>query len=246
MIAIIDYGVGNLFSLKSSLAAIGREAVVTGDRAVLRAASHVILPGVGAFGDAAARLRAVGMAEAVLEAAAAGKPVLGICLGMQMAVVEFARHVAGLADAHSSELAATAHPVIDLMPDQQGITDKGGTMRLGAYPCYITTHDTRAYQAYGAEDISERHRHRYEFNNDFRSLLTEKGLVLSGLSPDGKLVEMVELPDHPWFLAVQFHPEFKSRPNKAHPLSRDFVAAAKDYSGGGARKEMNSPNSAGG
>ena len=163
-----------------------------------------------------------------------------------MAVVEFARHVAGLADAHSSELAATAHPVIDLMPDQQGITDKGGTMRLGAYPCYITTHDTRAYQAYGAEDISERHRHRYEFNNDFRSLLTEKGLVLSGLSPDGKLVEMVELPDHPWFLAVQFHPEFKSRPNKAHPLFRDFVAAAKDYSGGGARKEMNSPNSAGG
>ena len=111
-------------------------------------------------------------------------PYLGICLGMQMAVVEFARHVAGLADAHSSELAATAHPVIDLMPDQQGITDKGGTMRLGAYPCYITTHDTRAYQAYGAEDISERHRHRYEFNNDFRSLLTEKGLVLSGLSPD--------------------------------------------------------------
>ena len=246
MIAIIDYGVGNLFSLKSSLAAIGREAVVTGDRAVLRAASHVILPGVGAFGDAAARLRAAGMAEAVLEAAAAGKPVLGICLGMQMAVVEFARHVAGLADAHSSELAATAHPVIDLMPDQQGITDKGGTMRLGAYPCYITTHDTRAYQAYCAEDISERHRHRYEFNNDFRSLLTEKGLVLSGLSPDGKLVEMVELPDHPWFLAVQFHPEFKSRPNRAHPLFRDFVAAAKDYSGGGARKEMNSPNSAGG
>ena len=246
MIAIIDYGVGNLFSLKSSLAAIGREAVVTGDRVVLRAASHVILPGVGAFGDAAARLRAVGMAEAVLEAAAAGKPVLGICLGMQMAVVEFARHVAGLTDAHSSELAATAHPVIDLMPDQQGITDKGGTMRLGAYPCYITTHDTRAYQAYGAEDISERHRHRYEFNNDFRSLLTEKGLVLSGLSPDGKLVEMVELPDHPWFLAVQFHPEFKSRPNRAHPLFRDFVAAAKDYSGGGARKEMNSSNSAGG
>ena len=163
-----------------------------------------------------------------------------------MAVVEFARHVAGLTDAHSSELAATAHPVIDLMPDQQGITDKGGTMRLGAYPCYITTHDTRAYQAYGAEDISERHRHRYEFNNDFRSLLTEKGLVLSGLSPDGKLVEMVELPDHPWFLAVQYHPEFKSRPNRAHPLFRDFVAAAKDYSGGGARKEMNSSNSAGG
>ena len=207
---------------------------------LLAGCAGIIVP--GGFGNRGIE----GMISAVCWARENQVPYLGICLGMQMAVVEFARHVAGLADAHSSELAATAHPVIDLMPDQQGITDKGGTMRLGAYPCYITTHDTRAYQAYGAEDISERHRHRYEFNNDFRSLLTEKGLVLSGLSPDGKLVEMVELPDHPWFLAVQFHPEFKSRPNKAHPLFRDFVAAAKDYSGGGARKEMNSPNSAGG
>ena len=207
---------------------------------LLAGCAGIIVP--GGFGNRGIE----GMISAVCWARENQVPYLGICLGMQMAVVEFARHVAGLADAHSSELAATAHPVIDLMPDQQGITDKGGTMRLGAYPCYITTHDTRAYQAYGAEDISERHRHRYEFNNDFRSLLTEKGLVLSGLSPDGKLVEMVELPDHPWFLAVQFHPEFKSRPNRAHPLFRDFVAAAKDYSGGGARKEMNSPNSAGG
>ena len=207
---------------------------------LLAGCAGIIVP--GGFGNRGIE----GMISAVCWARENQVPYLGICLGMQMAVVEFARHVAGLADAHSSELAATAHPVIDLMPDQQGITDKGGTMRLGAYPCYITTHDTRAYQAYGAEDISERHRHRYEFNNDFRSLLTEKGLVLSGLSPDGKLVEMVELPDHPWFLAVQFHPEFKSRPNKAHPLFRDFVAAAKDYSGGGARKEMNSSNSAGG
>ena len=231
MIAIIDYGVGNLFSLKSSLAAIGREAVVTGDRAVLRAASHVILPGGGAFGDAAARLRAAGMAEAVLEAAAAGKPGLGICLGMQMAVVEFARHVAGLADAHSSELAATAHPVIDLMPDQQGITDKGGTLRLGAYPGYITTHDTRAYQAYGAEDISERHRHRYEVNNDYREALEEHGMILSGLSPDGRIVEMLEIPDHPWFIATQAHPELKSRPNRPHPLCKGFVEAAHLRSG---------------
>ena len=207
---------------------------------LLAGCAGIIVP--GGFGNRGIE----GMISAVCWARENQVPYLGICLGMQMAVVEFARHVAGLADAHSSELAATAHPVIDLMPDQQGITDKGGTMRLGAYPCYITTHDTRAYQAYGAEDISERHRHRYEFNNDFRSLLTEKGLVLSGLSPDGKLVEMVELPDHPWFLAVQFHPEFESRPNRAHPLFRDFVAAAKDYSGGGARKEMNSPNSAGG
>ena len=207
---------------------------------LLAGCAGIIVP--GGFGNRGIE----GMISAVCWARENQVPYLGICLGMQMAVVEFARHVAGLADAHSSELAATAHPVIDLMPDQQGITDKGGTMRLGAYPCYITTHDTRAYQAYGAEDISERHRHRYEFNNDFRSLLAEKGLVLSGLSPDGKLVEMVELPDHPWFLAVQFHPEFKSRPNRAHPLFRDFVAAAKDYSGGGARKEMNSSNSAGG
>ena len=156
-------------------------------------------------------------------------PYFGICLGMQMAVVEFARHAAGLADAHSSELADTAHPVIDLMPEQRSVAGKGGTMRLGTYPCHITNRDTLAFRAYGAEDISERHRHRYEFNNDFRSLLTEKGLVLSGLSPDGTLVEMVELPDHPWFVGVQFHPEFKSRPNKAHPLFRAFVAAAKAY-----------------
>ena len=156
-------------------------------------------------------------------------PYFGICLGMQMAVVEFARHAAGLADAHSSELAATAHPVIDLMPGQRGVTGKGGTMRLGAYPCRITSRDTLAFRAYGAEEISERHRHRYEFNNDFRALLTEKGLVLSGLSPDGALVEMVELPGHPWFVGVQFHPEFRSRPNKAHPLFRAFVAAAKTY-----------------
>ena len=197
---------------------------------LLAGCAGIIVP--GGFGNRGIK----GMISAVCWARENQVPYLGICLGMQMAVVEFARHVAGLTDAHSSELAATAHPVIDLMPDQQGITDKGGTMRLGAYPCYITTHDTRAYQAYGAEDISERHRHRYEFNNDFRSLLTEKGLVLSGLSPDGKLVEMVELPDHPWFLAVQFHPEFKSRPNRAHPLFRDFVAAAKDYSGVGPEK----------
>ena len=168
-----------------------------------------------------------GMISAVRWAREQKIPYFGICLGMQMAVVEFARHAAGLADAHSSELAATPHPVIDLMPDQRGVTDKGGTMRLGACPCHIAARDTRAYQAYGMEDISERHRHRYEFNNDFRALLTEKGLVLSGLSPDGRLVEMVELPDHPWFVGVQFHPEFKSRPNRAHPLFRDFVAAAK-------------------
>ena len=192
---------------------------------VLAGCAGVIVP--GGFGD-----RGIdGMLCAIRWARENQVPYFGICLGMQMAVVEFARHVAGLADAHSSELAATAHPVIDLMPEQRDVTSKGGTMRLGAYPCRITGRDTRAFQAYGADEIRERHRHRYEFNNDFRTLLTGKGLRLSGLSPDDRLVEMVELPDHPWFVGVQFHPEFKSRPNKAHPLFRAFVAAAKAFAG---------------
>ncbi len=190
---------------------------------LLAGCAGVIVP--GGFGSRGIE----GMISAIRWARENRVPYFGICLGMQMAVVEFARHAAGLADAHSSELADTAHPVIDLMPEQRSVAGKGGTMRLGAYPCHITNRDTLAFRAYGAEDISERHRHRYEFNNDFRSLLTEKGLVLSGLSPDGTLVEMVELPDHPWFVGVQFHPEFKSRPNKAHPLFRAFVAAAKAY-----------------
>ena len=189
---------------------------------LLAGADGILVP--GGFGDRGIE----GKISAVRYAREQKVPFLGICLGMQMAVVEFARHVCGMADAHSSELSqTTAHPVIDLMPDQRGITDKGGTMRLGSYPCRITGHDTFAYQAYGTEEIAERHRHRYEFNNDFRQELTRAGLVLAGLSPDGRLVEIVELPDHPWFVGVQFHPELKSRPNKAHPLFRAFVAAAK-------------------
>ena len=134
-----------------------------------------------------------------------------------------------LADAHSSEFSpATLHPVINLMPDQRGVTEKGGTMRLGAYPCRLEE-GSLLRRAYGVEEISERHRHRYEFNNDFRQVLTAAGLVLSGLSPDGQLVEAVELPGHPWFVGVQFHPELKSRPNKAHPLFRDFVKAAVQH-----------------
>ncbi|MCI8303435.1 MAG: CTP synthase [Lawsonibacter sp.] len=168
-----------------------------------------------------------GKISAVQYAREQGVPFLGICLGMQMAVVEFARHVCGMEDAHSSEFSPiTAHPVINLMLSQRGITRKGGTMRLGAYPCRLTSRDSRAFAAYGTWEISERHRHRYEFNNDFREELTGAGLVLSGLSPDGQLVEMVELLSHPWFVGVQFHPELKSRPNRAHPLFRDFVAAA--------------------
>ena len=153
-------------------------------------------------------------------------PYLGICLGMQIAVIEFARHVAGWTDAHSAEFdSATAHPVIDLMPDQVGVTAKGGTMRLGKYPCLLTA-GTRAQAAYGQSEIWERHRHRYECSNVFRPALEEAGLRIAGTSPVGRLVEMVELPEHPWYVGCQFHPEFKSRPDRPHPLFRGFVTAA--------------------
>ena len=165
-------------------------------------------------------------------------PFFGICLGMQCAVIEFARHVAGLEDANSEEFDPLgAHKVIYLMTEwfdfrtknlekRDAGSDKGGTMRLGTYPCKILP-DTRAFEAYGKELVEERHRHRYEFNNAFKDLLAEKGMVFSGTAPDGSLMEIVELPDHPWFLGCQFHPEFKSRPMAAHPLFREFIKAAK-------------------
>ncbi len=155
-----------------------------------------------------------------------GKPFLGLCLGMQLAIVEYARNVVGYRDAHSIELDPnTTHPVIALMPDQNGVEDIGGTLRLGAYPCVLDK-NSRAYALYGEETIYERHRHRYEVNNDYRAVLTEKGLRLSGTSPDGRIVEMCELTEHPFYVATQGHPELKSRPNRPHPLFRGFVAAA--------------------
>ena len=160
-------------------------------------------------------------------------PFLGICLGLQAAVCEFARNVVGLEGANSSEFEEEIghefeFPVIDLMPDQEDIDTKGGTMRLGAYPCKVKE-GTKAYQAYGETIIYERHRHRYEVNNAFRERLTQAGLIISGMSPDSRLVEMVELEDHPWFVASQGHPEFKSRPTRCHPLFREFVRAAIEY-----------------
>ena len=153
-------------------------------------------------------------------------PYLGLCLGMQIAVIEFARDVCGLADAHSGEFDSnTPHKVIDFMPDQSEDIDKGGTMRLGAYPCKIQP-GTVLSRCYNADLISERHRHRYEFNNDYRELMIEKGLVIGGTSPDGRIVETVELPGNDFFVGVQYHPEFKSRPNRAHPLFLGFVKAA--------------------
>ena len=158
-------------------------------------------------------------------------PFFGICFGMQLAVIEYARHVAGLEGANSVEVDPdTPAPVIDLLPEQREITDKGATMRLGAYPCVLEP-GTRAAQAYGVREVSERHRHRYEFNPALRDPLAAAGLVLSGLSPDGRLVEVVELADHPWFVGCQFHPEFKSSPFAPHPLFRAFVAAALEASG---------------
>ena len=179
----------------------------------------------GGFGDRGIE----GKISAIRYARENNVPFLGLCLGMQMAIVEFARHVIGYDDAHSVELDPnTTHPMIHLMPDQDGIEDIGGTLRLGSYPC-ILDKDTKAYELYGDETIHERHRHRYEVNNDYREVLRQAGMTLSGISPDGRIVEMIELKEHPFFLATQAHPELKSRPNRPHPLFRGFVAAALEY-----------------
>lgn len=156
-------------------------------------------------------------------------PFLGLCLGMQLAIVEFARDVLGFADAHSAELdSSTTHPMIHLLPGQDDIEDLGGTLRLGSYPCKLNP-ASKAYKLYGSEEIHERHRHRYEVNNYYRDDLTKAGMLLSGLSPDGRIVEMIELTNHPWFIATQAHPEFKSRPNRPHPLFKGFISAACKY-----------------
>ena len=188
----------------------------------LKGVDAVLVP--GGFGKRGTE----GMIKAIEYARVNKIPFLGICLGMQTAVIEFARHVCGMADANSSEFNPnSAHPVIDLMPEQIDVEDLGGTMRLGLYPCKVYP-DTLTSKAYNAELIYERHRHRYEFNNAFREEIVGKGLVLGGTLPNGRLVEIVELPEseHPWFLGAQFHPEFKSRPTNPHPLFRDFVGAA--------------------
>lgn len=176
----------------------------------------------GGFGD-----RGIdGKIQAISYARTHNIPYLGLCLGMQLAIVEYARNVLGYSDAHSVELdPSTTHPVIALMPDQNGVEDIGGTLRLGSYPCVLDK-SSKAFALYGDETIYERHRHRYEVNNDYRGLLASHGMKLSGLSPDGRIVEMCELPDHPFFVATQAHPELKSRPNRPHPLFRGFIAAA--------------------
>ena len=186
----------------------------------LKDADGILVP--GGFGDRGVE----GKITAIKYARENKVPFFGICLGMQLAAVEFARNVCGLTGAHSSELDPnTPYPIINLLPDQEDVVEMGGTLRLGSYPCTLAEGSV-AHKEYGEINITERHRHRYEFNNYYRERLTDKGLVLSGVSPDGRLVEIVELPEHPWFVAGQFHPEFKSRPEKAHPLFAGFIRAS--------------------
>ena len=187
---------------------------------ILRGLDGIIVP--GGFGSRGIE----GMILAAKYARENNVPYFGICLGMQIAVIEYARNVAGISDAHSGEFDELCkNKVINFMPGQSDDIDKGGTLRLGAYPCVIKE-NTTMQRCYGTLEISERHRHRYEFNNDYREILTKNGLTLSGLSPDGRLVETVELTDRPFYVGVQFHPEFKSRPNRVHPLFKGFIEAA--------------------
>ena len=191
---------------------------------LLKNADGILVP--GGFGDRGIE----GKIEAIKWSREKKIPLFGICLGMQCAVIEFSRNVLGYKDAHSSEInPESAFPVIDLMPEQRDIDEKGGTMRLGIYPCKLEK-DSFSSAAYGEELVYERHRHRYEFNNEYRKVLLDAGLKLTGTSPDGRLIEIIELNDHPWFVGVQFHPELKSRPNKPHALFREFIKASTEYS----------------
>lgn len=196
------------------------EVAKRGASEMLKNADGILIP--GGFGG-----RGIEGKIATIKMARENKvPFFGICLGMQCAVIEFARNVCGLAEANSAEFdPSTPHPVIDILPEQNSIINKGGTMRLGAYKCQLRK-DSLAFRSYGKKEISERHRHRYEFNNKYRMQLEEAGLKISGLSPEGNLVEIIEIEDHPWFLAGQFHPEFQSSPKNPHPLFREFIKAA--------------------
>ncbi|HEY0242327.1 MAG TPA: CTP synthase [Gemmatimonadaceae bacterium] len=218
--ALIHGGIGNDVGVDISWLAsdmfTGRERT----RELLADFHAILVP--GGFG-----VRGVeGMLEAIRYSRESGLPFFGICLGMQSAIIEFARNVIGLDDSHSSEFAPECgNPVISLMESQQHVTDMGGTMRLGAYPCRLGP-GTRAAQIYGIPQVSERHRHRYEVSNSYRDAFVEHGMTLSGLSPDGSLVEIIELQTHPWFIGCQFHPELQSRPTRPHPLFASFIGAA--------------------
>jgi CTP synthase len=204
---------------------VSSEKLDQGDTSMLRGVAGIVVP--GGFGYRGIEGKVVASRYARHNRI----PYLGLCLGMQCAVIDFAREVLDSPDANSTEFAPfSSTPVIDLMPDQRTVSDMGGTMRLGLYPCKLLP-GSLAQRAYGEEVVYERHRHRFEFNNEYRELLEEQGMIFSGLSPNGRLVEVVELRDHPWFVASQFHPEFRSRPTRPHPLFRDFMEAAIERSG---------------
>ncbi len=212
---------GYAFDADININWVNSEEVTDENVAELLAGSDGILV-PGGFGDRGVE----GKIVALKYARETKTPLLGICLGMQLASVEFARNVLGLEGAHSAELNPdTPHPIIDLLPEQKDVEDLGGTLRLGLFPCKIEE-GTKAYEAYNDEVVYERHRHRYEFNNHYRQAMEAAGFVFSGTSPDGRLVEIIELKDHPWFVASQFHPEFKSRPNRPQPLFREFIKAS--------------------
>jgi CTP synthase len=218
--ALIHGGIANAVGIEIAWTSSDLFTDAATSRALLAGVDGILVP--GGFG-----VRGVeGMVQAIRAAREGNIPFFGICLGMQVAIIEFARHVVGLDDSNSSEFAPECgHPVISLLESQQGVQDLGGTMRLGTYPCRLRP-GSKAAEIYGQPEISERHRHRYEVSNQYRERFQQQGMRLSGLSPDGSLVEMIELPDHPYFVACQFHPELKSRPTRPHPLFSAFVAAA--------------------
>ncbi len=219
--SITHAGIANDCSVR--VLRIDAEDLETEGIGILKNLDGILIP--GGFGDRGIE----GKILAAQYAREEGIPYFGLCLGMQIAVIEFARHVANLDGANSAEFDKnTPHPVIHIMEDQKELTTKGGNMRLGAYTCQLSK-DSFSYHAYETDSISERHRHRYEFNNHYRDRLSEKGLRIAGTNPECDLVEIVEIPDHPWFVAVQFHPEFKSKPHAAHPLFANFIAATLKY-----------------
>jgi len=232
-ITLFDYGAGNLHSLAKALRGEGRDVRFETDARAALQTDVLVLPGVGAF-EPAARALEPGR-DAMRDAIADGLPCLGICLGMQLAVIEYARHKAGLTEANSTEFNPdTPQPVVALITEwldrdgkverRDASSDLGGTMRLGAQPADIVP-GTLVQHIYQSDVVNERHRHRYEFNNAYREKFEKAGFVFSGLSPDGKLVEVIELKDHPFFIASQFHPEFLSKPHQPHPLFKGFIAA---------------------
>jgi CTP synthase len=219
--SIIHAGIANDAAVR--IVRLDAEEIEKDPRKYLGSLDGILIP--GGFGDRGTE----GKIAAAQFARENGVPYFGLCLGMQIAVIEYARNVAGLTDANSSEFnEQTPHPVITIMEDQKELTTKGGNMRLGAWPCKLAK-DSFSFDAYGTELIDERHRHRFEFNNAYRETLESNGLRIGGVNPERDLVEIVEIPTHPWFVAVQFHPEFKSKPNAAHPLFANFIAASLKY-----------------